>query len=376
MNALDIIKWEVNEDTLAYRFPTDEIRYGSQLIVYPGQTAFFVSGGSVIAEFTSGTYTLKSNNIPFVGKVVNIPFNSETPFKAEVWFVNQISLLNNKWGTITPLQVEDPKYGVIVSLGAYGQYGIKVENPRMLIEKLVGNMSSFSRQSVVDYFKGMLVTKLTSIIYKKLKADNESVLNINAGIEELSDFAKEELKDDFANYGLSLEMFYIISAAVKEDDPSFIKLKEAKDARANIEIMGRDNYQMSRSFDVLDKAASNGNGMAGAAVGLGAGFGLGNQAAILAAQTINTNPTSPTPTSPSGGGMPPILQKDYFLIINDKQEGPFTKDAVEQKFQNGEIDGETYVWTKGWSNWQLLSESRDFSHLPFTSCPPPIPTSK
>lgn len=68
-----------------------------------------------------GTYTLKTENLPLLNKLVNLPFGGESPFQAEVWFVNQIALLDCKWGTPSPIPIEDPKYGVIVPIRAFGQ---------------------------------------------------------------------------------------------------------------------------------------------------------------------------------------------------------------------------------------------------------------
>ena len=99
MNIADVISWQVNTDELVHKFESDALRLGSQLIVYPSQTAFFVKGGVIADEFQSGTHTIKSENIPILGKLLNKVFNDESPFKAEVWFVNQVSILDCKWGT-------------------------------------------------------------------------------------------------------------------------------------------------------------------------------------------------------------------------------------------------------------------------------------
>ena len=367
MHAVYVIKWEVNDSELIHKFESDEIRLGSQLIVYPSQLAFFVKGGEVMDEFTSGTYTIKSNNIPLLGKLINIPFNGETPFKAEVYFVNLISILNNKWGTTTPLQVEDHKYDVIVPIRAYGQYGMRISNPRLFMKKLVGNMSSFETSKVVDYFKGVLLSKLTNIVYDALCKSNQSVLNISSQIESLSVFAQEKLSAVFEEYGLSLELFQFISISIKEDDPSFIQLKQAKDAKAKINILGLDSYKMIRSFDILEEAEGNQSGMAGAAMGIGAGIGFGNAAASLTSNILNTQ-SQQTP--------PPISQnKTYFLAINGSQYGPFSFDDVLQKINSHQIDATTLVWTATMSQWCTLSECADFSNL-FSNCPPPIPKQK
>ena len=367
MSVVDIIKWDSNPNELVHKFKPDGLRLGAQLVVYPSQTAFFVKGGKILDDFICGTYTIKSENIPLLGKVINLPFGGETPFKADVWFVNQIELLDCKWGTQTPLQVEDPKYEVIVPLRAFGQYGFKIVEPRTFLERLVGNMPSFATTKVTEYFRGVILSKLTAIIYDKLKADGVSVLNINAKIEDLSNYAKEKITEVFLLYGIEIQLFNIISISVQDNDPSFQRLKEAKDAAAKIKIIGRDDYRMTRSFDVLEKAAENENGMAGAAVGLGAGVGIGGVVGAMTAQTISTH-------SQGADEIPPIPTIDYYLAIDGKRQGPFDSDTIEQKISNGEITENTLIWKKGLKQWIKLGDMEDFQHLLDENCPPPIPT--
>ena len=365
MNAIDVIKWEISDKELIHKFPSDEIRLGSQLIVYPSQTAFFVKGGQICDEFTSGTYTIKSENIPLLGKVINIPFNKETPFKADVWFVNQVVLLDCKWGTATPLLIEDPKYEVIVPIRSFGQYGFRISEPRTFLEKLVGNMSTFATTKIVEYYRGVILSKLTAIIYDKLKEDGLSVLNINAKVDELSSYAKDRISEVFKQYGIEIELFSIISISVQENDSSFKRLKEAKDAAAKIKIIGRENYQMTRSFDVLENAAKNEGGTVGAAVGLGAGVGIGGVVGTMAAQTINTNPKM--------SEIPSIPQTDYYLAIDGKRYGPFDSTIIKRKIGNGEIAGETLIWKRGMSSWMKIYDFEDFKDLFAENFPPPIP---
>lgn len=366
MSIVDIVKWESNSNELVHKFQLDGIRLGSQLVVYPNQTAFFVKGGKILDEFICGTYTIKSENIPLLDKVVNLPFGGETPFKADVWFVNQIEFLDCKWGTATPLQVEDPQYGIIVPIRAFGQYGFKIVEPRTFLERLVGNMPTFEVNKIVEYFRGVILSKLTTIIYDKMKADDISVLNINAKVEDLSNYAKEKIMEVFLQYGMEIQFFNIISISVLENDPSFQRLKEAKDAVAKIKIIGRDDYRMTRSFDVLEKAAENENGMAGAAVGLGAGVGIGNLIGEMITKTPTNNSLNPD-------NIPPIPTIDYYLAIQGKREGPFKSEQIEQKYGHSEITKNTLIWKKGMKTWMKIVEIDDFRHLFDENCPPPLP---
>lgn len=364
MALVNVIKWEANTNELVHKFPIEDLTVGSQLVVYPSQTAFFVKGGKIYDEFICGTYTIKSENLPLLNKVFNLPFGGESPFQAEVWFVNQISLLDCKWGTASPIQIEDPKYGVIVPIRSYGQYGFKVDNARVFLERLIGNMPTFSTDKIISYFRGVILSKLTAIISQKLYADNLSIININSHVEEIAEFAKSKLSGGLAEYGVELELFNVIAINVNEEDPSFQKLKDTKDSLARINIMGKENYQMERSFNVLDSAAENeGGGMIGAAVGLGAGVGVGSQIGSMVNEHINTNPATTPPSMPT---------TQYYLGMNGQQQGPFDFATVKNMLTSYQINEAVLIWKRGMANWMPISNFPDFSDV-LNNCPPPLP---
>lgn len=365
MALIDVIKCELNSNDLVIKYPSEDLKLGTQLVVYPGQSAFFVKGGQIFDEFQAGTYTLKTQNIPLLNKIINLPFGGDTPFKAEVWFVNQLSSLDSKWGTTTPLQIEDPKYGIIVPVRAYGQYGFKISDPRIFLENFVGNSVSFSRDKVDTYFKGKLLSVLTNLISTKINQDKISIVNINSFLTEISEYVGQNISPLFCKYGVLLEDFNVISINVPQDDPSFLKLKEAIDLAAQLKIAGKDVYQMNKSFDVLSKAAEN-EGTSGTimnmGMGLAAGLNMGNQIGNMAAQNINTNIQTP----------PPLNQANYFLAINGQQQGPFDMNTIVNAIQNGQISPNILAWKQGMSNWSPINTFLEFSSM-FNSCPPPVP---
>ena len=365
MALIDVVKCTMGPKQLVSKFPSEDLRMGTQLVVYPGQVAFFVKGGQVFDTFESGTYTLSSSNIPLLNKIINIPFGGQSPFQAEVWFVNMLVLMDSKWGTATPLQIEDPKYEVIVPVRAYGQYGFKITNPRTFLESIVGNASLFSVDTIQKYFKGRIMSQLTNIISDKLVRDNLSILNINSHLGDISTFCLERINPTFEKYGLRLQEFDVMAISVNEEDQSFQKLKEAKDLAARLKITGRDVYQMERSFNVLDSAAANDSGvmggMIGAGMGLGAGVSMGNQIGGV----MNTNPQMVPP---------PIPQLEmYYLVLNGTQNGPYDKNTIVASLQSGKISADTLAWKQGMPSWTKLSLLPEFSNM--FSCPPPIPNS-
>lgn len=366
MALIDVIKCEVNNRELIYKFPSDDLHLGSQLIVYSGQTAFFVKGGRLLDQFENGTYTLKSENLPLLNRLINLPFGNKSPFKAEVWFINQLTILDVKWGTPAPIQLEDPKYNIIIPVRSYGQYGLRVENPKLFLETLVGNMTTFTVDKITDYFRGKVLSIFTNYISNRIIHDAISILEINSYLMDIS-YSVEQLIDfEFSKYGLKLENFAVISVNTPDNDLSLLKLKEAKNLAARLKIAGKDMYQMERSFDVLDKAATNesaGNNMMNMGVGLGAGLNIGNQVGAMVGQTVNIVP-------------PPFSHVvSYYVVIDGQQYGPLNLQTIIDYIRGKQIDMNTMIWKQGMNGWDEISTLTEFAPL-FMNCPPPLPTDK
>ena len=365
MALIDVVKYQAEENEFIWKFPSSDLRIGTQVVVNPAQHAFFIKGGAILDEFTSGTHTVKTENIPLLNKIINLPFGSNSPFQAEVWYVNLLSKLDNKWGTTNPILLEDPKYGIIIPVRAFGQFGFKISNPRIFLETLTGNLPSFSAEKIQEYFKGKIISSLTSLISKKIVRENISILEINAFLDELSLFCQENITDEFKKFGLEIVNFYFMSINVPLDDPSVVKLKEAKDLAAKVKITGKELYQMDRSFDVLDNAAKNEGGVAGnlmgAGLGLGLGVGVGNQMSNVSGNfnTQNTPPPPPTATL-------------YYVLINNEQNGPLNFDQLKQLIVDVRVNKQTMAWKAGMENWVLITEFPEVSNL-FNQTPPPPP---
>jgi len=370
MAIINVVKYDGDDKTFAWKFPSENLRLGTQLVVKTSQYAFFVKSGKILDGFKEGTYTLKSGNLPILHKIIDIPFGNKSPFQAEVWFLNMISKLDHKWGTPTPIQLEDPKYNIVVPTRAFGQFGMSIKDPKKFLQTFVGNMRDFSTEKVVEYFKGKIISSVTSAIGEKLVLDGISILQLPLFLNDLSIYCKDKIKDVFEEYGIELENFYIISINVPESDPSIIKLKSTKDLAAKAKIAGKDLYQMDRSFDVMEKAAENegslGN-IAGAGIGLGVGLGIGNQMGNL---TKNMDFNQKRDAQP-----PPLFNKtiQYHVVINDQQSGPYSIEQIKLLIKKGMISKESLVWKEGMADWGNIKEQEELDILFNTTVPPPVP---
>lgn len=296
MALFEVIKYEGTSDMFAWKYPNEEIGTWSQLIVSESQEAILFKDGRAYDVFTSGRYTLETQNIPLLNKVINLPFGGESPFSAEIWFVNKVHSLDIKWGTPTPIQFQDPKYKVFVPIRSYGQFGVQIEDSKKFLIKLVGTLTAFDKTNLIRYFRGLYLARAKDAISSFLLHKQISVLEINAYLDEISDYLNEKIQPTLSEYGIKLLNFYVNEISIPEEDPSVMQLKNALAKRAEMDIVGY-SYQQERSFDTLESAAKNqgsGSDLMGMGVGLGAGVGMGGAfggAFGELSKNISTNPS-------------------------------------------------------------------------------------
>ena len=279
MAVIDRVKWDGAPNTFAWKYPSESLTNGTQLIVNESQEAYVVSGGIYDGPFGPGRHTLENENIPLISELYALPYGGKAPFTAEVWYVNKAINLDIKWGTSDPIQLQDPRFGIMVPLRAFGQYGLHIVDSKRFLLKLVGTLTAFDQDNIADYVRGYLVPNIKNEIARVIIELNVSVLEVTMKLLEISQEMLVRLSSHVEEYGLAFKEFNVHSINVPEDDPAVITLKNALAKRAEMGIVGY-NYQQERGFDVLQTAAGNegvSGDVMGAGIGLGAGLGIGGQ---------------------------------------------------------------------------------------------------
>src|SRR6218665_3755098 len=307
MSVIDLVKWSGNPNILAWKFPGGEqLSTWTQLIVNETQEVFLVKEGVYQGPFGAGRHTLSTENIPLLTQLIGIPFGGRSPFAAEVWYVNRATNLDIRWGTPDAIQLQDPKYQVMVPVRAFGQYGVRIVDAKKFLLKLVGTLPAFDADTLSTYFRGVFTTKIKSGIATAIIKNGVSVLEISTELETLSGAMKEQLAPELEEYGLQLVQFNIHSINVPEDDSAVKSLKATLAKRTEMGLLGF-TYQQERSFDVMQTAAGNegtAGGVMGAGMGMGMGLGIG---APMGAAFGNIAPQlqaigSPAPATTVGSG--------------------------------------------------------------------------
>ena len=249
MAILDRVKFDglKSRNWIIYKYPSEKLVFGTQLIVSEGQVAIFVKSGKICDIFTSGSYILDANNLPILQRIINMPYGGKTPFTAEIYFVNITTKLDVLWGTSDPIQLIDPKYFVKLRVRAFGQTALKLKDYRIFFTELIGGMAQndiVNYDKINDFYKGIVVTKVKTIIADTVIKNKISALEISPELENISQKVKERISGEFEKYGFEVVNFFISS--INFPDQDFEKINKLLEDRAAFEIIGDGRYATKR----------------------------------------------------------------------------------------------------------------------------------
>jgi len=285
MALIDRIKFDSpSDDAIVWKYPSDEIKLGAQLIVNESQEAVFFKGGKALDIFGPGTHTLASGNLPILTSLVKLAFGDNTPFTAEIWYVNKTAKRNLKWGTQGPIQVIDPIYNYPVSVRAFGQWGLKICNAKSFIVQLIGSQIAnnwkgyFGTEKIEEYFSGEIIQRLSDALAKFFVEKGVSIFQASAKINELSSFISQDISQEFQKFGLEIVNFNVERISIPQEEQ--IKFQEILGKKMEMDQLSQSclkpGYTTMRTFNILDNAANN-EGLNGQLYGVGLGIGAGLQ---------------------------------------------------------------------------------------------------
>ncbi|MCS7019896.1 MAG: SPFH domain-containing protein [Cytophagales bacterium] len=351
---IEIIEWlDDSRDTLVWRFDhaNNEIKYGAKLIVRESQAAIFINEGQLADVYGPGTHTLVTQNMPILSTLKGWKYGFESPFKAEVYFVNTKTFTNWKWGTKNPITLRDPEIGP-VRVRAFGTYSVRISDPAKFVKELVGTNNQFRAEDVADNLRNLIITRFTDIIGES----KIPVLDMAGNVNEFSNYIKEKISHDFDQYGVEVVKVLVENISLPPEIEAML------DKRSSMGILGNlDQYTKFQAANAIEKAADNPAGGIAAGMGVGMGFGIGNQ--MVNSMASNTAPNNPPP-------VPPPLQ--FFVAINGQQQGPFNISQLAQMATNGQVNRNSLVWMQGMSNWTPAGQVQALNSI-FAAVPPPLP---
>ena len=271
MGLLKNIEWiseSKNEILYKYQFgKKDQVNKGSALTVREGQAAIFIYKGQLADVYLPGFYKLDTDNMPILTKLMSWKYGFQTPFKADIYFVNTNQFTNQKWGTVNPILIRDADYGQVRVKG-FGKYAFRVDDPYIFMKELSGATAEFTTEEINEYLRSMVLRGITDAI-AELKIP---VLDMAANLDELSKLVQNKMKDEFKEMGLDITKFIFESFSLPEELEKMIDKNAAAGAmRKNLDVY----TQMETVQAMRDAAQNQNNGAMNTIMGVGLGQNMG-----------------------------------------------------------------------------------------------------
>ncbi len=275
-------------NAIVQRWPavgSGEINLGSQLIVRKRKWAVFFRDGKGYDVFDAGLHTLTTGNVPLLIDFVGKHITDGSPFKAEVYFVKKRPIRDLKWGTAEPVIFRD-KDLAMVRLRSFGIFSIRVTDPMLFVNKVVGTEGRLETRDVEGFLRAMIVARMQDVLGEVLT----TVLDLAAKYDEIGAAMKSRVRDDFGKYGLEITDFYVNAITPPPE------VQKVIDERTGMAAVGDLNqYYRFKAARAIEKAAEQEGSGAGEGMGMGVGLGMGMSMAQMMGGAMRTTTEQPCP---------------------------------------------------------------------------------
>lgn len=406
----------------------NSIRYGSSLRVKDGEVAVFVykQKDGAMQDFIVGPYddTIKTANFPILASIVGMAFGGESPFQAEIYFINLQG--NNQVKFAIPyFDVTDPRLPDFpVPVAVRGALTFALEDYKNFIK--LNRLIDFDLEAFKKQIKDTMVRKIKSIVTNVPSDLGMPVVQMERKIDEISEVLEGKLKDRLDEFGVKMKHLDVSSIEIDKDSEAYQEVKgltggltaKTMQAQADINIKNMQDLQTMNAENIADTmrihreeaqraqrlqtesnfmgahaldqqanvlqtaagnlgqmgAMGNGGGMnpAGMMTGMMMGGAMGGQmAGMMQNMGQNMQQAMNTP--------PPMPNVQYHISVNGAQAGPYNMQQLSQLVQSGQLTPQTYVWKQGMSNWDFAKDVQELASLfapPAPGSMPPPPPSK
>jgi len=328
---LEIIEWtDDSRDTLSYRFPDEDkaIKRGAQLIVRESQVGQFVYLGEFGDTFGPGKHTLVTDNIPILTRLKSWKYGLESPFKADIYFLNTRLFTGNKWGTANPIMMRDEDFG-IVRARAFGTYDFRIVDPKLFLKEVAGSDHNFR----LDEFNETMRSRIVSCFADSLATSNVPVLDAATRYTELGEALLPLINPVMGGkYGIEIATFVVENVSVPKE------VEEAIDKRSSMAAVGDLNDYVK--FQMAQGMAQGGGGAGGTATELAVGFAVAQQMMQQQGGILGTSgeapgvgPGKPRPTTPQVG----TVLADLMTPTQAAQAMGVSEEDVMTVIESGEL---------------------------------------
>jgi len=274
---------------IVFKWPDDNIRKFARAIVEPDAQAVFMSQGKVMGVLPPGQHTLDASELPFLGMFIDWA-SAGNAFKAELYFVGTREYPNVRFGGRLD-DIQDPMSGLIVTMRAFGEYALKVDDPTKLILNLVGTVDVADNDAVTGWVGQQLLKVTRTAVTTQLASGAWPILGLSQHSPDIEAATMPAANAQLADYGVSICRFGNLDVNLSEEDSTKLK-KLANDYAYSKLAGGFLQAAQGEALQGMGQGMADGGGSSNAMI-MGMGMGIAGQAAAAPSQAPYQTPEAP-----------------------------------------------------------------------------------
>ena len=418
-------KWQPNNGNPNRQ---NQIRLGSSLRVRPGEAAVFfytAKSDDRPLDIIRGPADLiiQTKNLPVLASIVGLAYGGDSPFQAEVYFINLGQATQLKWG-VEWFDAFDPRYPDFpVPVAASGTITFSITDIDVFMR--VQRLDQLAPADLARQVRPRIIGAVKASLVTLAMAKGIPLVQIGSRIAEVGEALAPKAQETLAAFGVTLSNFVIESIETDKSSEGFSDLMcvTRDQTRAHVETQGevdrqnlRDSqviqsdhleaslgiqreemqrlqslqtqtaylntHQINLQADVAREAAASlgkvgsggggdggiGSNLGAAAIAIGMGGALGgtfaNQIASTIPSRIGNLPSAVPPPPPV---VSPSLAHPVHVARAGAVVGVFSLAELFNKVSDGTLSYGDSAWHEGMSGWVALAQ------LLHPSSPPPPP---
>lgn len=421
-----IWKWRPAGTAAGANRRENAIRWGSSLRVREGSVAVFVYSRpeeGVAQDYIVGPYDarLETKNLPVLASLRGLLYGGDSPFQAEVYFINLAELIQVKFG-VPYFDLFDPRFEDFgVPVAVRGSISFRITDYQQFIR--LHRLDSFDLPAFQAQIRDAVTKTAKSAVANAPARYNVPAVQIERQIAPINDQVEAELKARlYRDFGVTVSAVDISAIELDKQDEGYRQLMRVTrevsaaqiQAQAAVDIKNmqdtqrieaehmegvlrsqREEAQYAQRLQTqsdhlaahqLNQQAAVGIagaealGRMGADGATGTGGGL-NPAAMMAGMAIGGAIGRNMAGMVNGmmGGLsqpvpPPVPAPTFYVAEGETPTGPFPLTELQKMAAAGALRRESLIWRADMDAWARAGEIPELQPLFAQAVPPEIPT--
>ena len=205
----------------------NSIRWGSSLRVKDGEIAAFVykQKDGTMQDFIEGPFDeiIKTANFPVLSSIVGLAYGGDSPFQAEVYFINLAGIIQIKFA-VPYFDVVDPRYAdFAVPVAAGGSITFNIADYKAFIK--LNRLINFDLEAFKKQIKDVVIRRVKGIITNAPIDNGVALVQIERKIDDISDIIQGKLKEDLESFGVNLKRFDLSRIELDKESEGWVELR-------------------------------------------------------------------------------------------------------------------------------------------------------